>query len=54
MARRDWVDRVRRASAFDTLADTGWATTVKRAPTTRRGYRKRHGISRVDHVSPDG
>lgn len=38
MARGDWVDPRSTRIRFDALADTWWATTVKLAPTTRRGY----------------
>ena len=38
MARGDWVDPRSTSIRFDELADTWWATTMKLAPTTRRGY----------------
>ena len=38
MARGDWVDPRSTRIRFDELADSWWATTVKLAPTTRRGY----------------
>lgn len=38
MARGDWVDPRSARIRFDELADSWWATTVKLAPTTRRGY----------------
>jgi hypothetical protein len=38
MARGDWVDPRSARIRFDELADSWWATTVKLAPTTRRGH----------------
>ena len=38
MSRGDWVDPRSTRIRFDELADSWWATTVKVAPTTRRGY----------------
>jgi integrase len=38
MARGDWVDPRSARIRVDELADSWWATTVKLAPTTRRGY----------------
>ena len=38
--RNDWIDPSRRRSLFDDWADAWWETTVKLAPSTRRGYER--------------
>jgi integrase len=40
LQRGDWIDPRSASISFDRLADTWWATTVKLAPMTRRGYWK--------------
>jgi Phage integrase, N-terminal SAM-like domain len=44
----EWVDPRADKSRFDEWADTWWATTVKLAPSTRRGYER---MLRV-HLTP--
>jgi integrase len=48
MRRGEWLDPRSRRDTFDKWADRWWKTTVKLAPTTRRGY---HGVLER-HVRP--
>jgi hypothetical protein len=48
MQKGEWVDPRADKSRFDEWADTWWATTVKLAPSTRRGYER---MLRV-HLTP--